>query len=172
MKMKTSKLYSLLLFFVLVMAGCDWMYNSPVLYNVDIYKTKGDYRHLYTINMSGDEISAINCWTRDRTLWSGLNQDTICDRRQYGANGYVLSETNRLTDIYLSFTFKETVLKEIAMNNPGHSLPEDTLLKYILDNDPYLEFWRCTTTLQLSDSVKINEIIRNGEIEKYFERLK
>ena len=171
MKPKKLQLIILILIFPLSF-GCDWIYNSPVLYNVDLYKTRGDYRHLYTINLSGDEISAINCWERDKTLWSGLNQDTICDRRQYGANSYVLSETNRLTDVYLSLTFKEIVIKEIAMNNPGHALPDDTLRKYILDKDPYLEFWRCTTTLELRDSVKINEIIRNGEIEKCFERLK
>ncbi len=122
--------------------------------------------------MSGDEISANNCWEWDKTLWSGLNEDTICDRRQNGANGYVLSESDRLTDVYLSLTYKEVLLKEIAMNNPGIPLLDDTLRKYILDEDPYQEFWRCTTTLQLSDSVKINEIIRNGEIEKYFEQLK
>jgi len=131
MKPKKLQLIILILIFPLSF-GCDWIYNSPVLYNVDLYKTRGDYRHLYTINLS----------------------------------------TNRLTDVYLSLTFKEIVIKEIAMNNPGHALPDDTLRKYILDKGPYLEFWRCTTTLELRDSVKINEIIRNGEIEKCFERLK
>ena len=172
MKTTILKLSVMFLFLLFMGASCDWMYDSPVLYNVDIYKTRGDYRHLYTIRMSGDEISANNCWERDKVLWSGLNEDTICDRRQNGANGYVLSESDRLADIYLSLTYKEVVIKEIAMNNPGHALPDDTLRKYILDTDPYLEFWRCTTTLQLSDSVKINEIIRDGEIEKYFEQLK
>ncbi len=172
MKSKILKLSTIILLFLFIGAGCDWMYNSPVLYNVDIYKTRGDYRHLYTIKISGEEISANNCWERNKVLWSGLNQDTICDRRQYGANGYVISETDRLTDVYLSLTYKEVVLKEIALNNPGHALPDDTLSKYILDEGPYLEFWRCTTTLQLSDSIKINQIIQNGQIEKYFERLK
>jgi len=171
MKQKIIKLSTMFLFMLMMGAGCDWMYNSPVLYNVDIYKTKGDYRHLYVIRMSGDEISAINCWERDKTLWSGLNQDTIYDRRQYGANGYILGRCN-LSDIYLSLTYKEVVLKEIAMNNPGNALPADTLRKYFLDEDPYLECWRCTTELELKDSLRINEIIQNGEIEKYFKRLK
>lgn len=170
MKTTILKLSVIFLFLLFMGSGCDWMYNSPVLYNVDIYKTRGDYRHLYTIRLTGEE--NFNLWTADKTLWSGLNQDTIFDRRQYGANGYVLSETDRMTDIYVSLTFKEVVWKEITMNNPGHALPNDTLQKYILDEDPYLEFWRCTSTLELKDSVKINEIIRNGEIEKYFERLK
>lgn len=58
------------------------------------------------------------------------------------------------------------------VNNPGKPLPDDTLRKYILDKDPYLEFYECTTTLNLGDSVKINQIILRGEIEKYFKRLK
>ncbi len=63
-------------------------------------------------------------------------------------------------------------MKEIAMNNPGYALPADTLRKYILDKDPYLEYYRCITTFTLEDSLEIKEIILNGEIEKYFERLK
>ncbi len=166
--LKSSVIFLLLLF---IGAGCDWMYNSPVTGNVSLFKTKGDYRCLYTISMSGDEISAVNLWTRNKKLWN-LDSDTIYDRRQKTVNGYVIGESERQTDVYLSLTHKEVVLKEIAMNNPGHALPDDTLRKYILDEDPYLEFWRCTTTLELSDSVKINEIIRNGEIGKYFEQLK
>jgi hypothetical protein len=147
------------------------MYNSPVTSIVWLYKTKGDYRHLYTIRFSGEEESGVNLWTRDKTLWSGLNEDTIYKWRQNAANGYVISGPAKLTDVYLSLTYKEVLLKEIAMNNPGHALPDDTLRKYILDTNPYLEFYRCPN-LGLEDSVKINEIIRNGEIEKYFERLK
>ncbi len=58
------------------------------------------------------------------------------------------------------------------MNSPGKPLPNDILRKYILDKDPYLEVYRCITTLELKDSIQINEIIQNGEIEKYFKRLK
>lgn len=171
MKSKILKLSTIFLLFTLIGAGCDWMYNSPVKYNVDIYKTKGDYRYLYTIGISGDEISAKNCWEKDRVLWTGLNKDTIYKRRQSGANGYLIGRIN-LNDVYLSLTHKEVVLKEIEMNNPGNALPDDTLRKYILDTKPYLECWRCITELELSDSVRINEIIKNNEIEKYFKRLK
>lgn len=171
MKTTILKLSTILLIFNLLNA-CDWMYNTPVTGNISLYKTKGDYRHLYTINMSGDEISAVNLWTRDKTLWSGLNKDTIYKRRQKAANGYVIGESEVRTDVYLSLTYKEVVLKEIAMDNPGHALPDDTLRKYILDKDPFIEIYRCITTFELEDSVKINEIIRNGDIEKYFKRLK
>jgi len=170
MKTKILKLSTIFLIFYLL-NGCDWMYDSPVKYNVSLYKTKGDYRYLYTIKLSGDEISAVNLWTKNKKLWS-LNEDTIYTGRQKVANGYVLGGPRQLTDVYLSLTHKEVVLKEIAMNNPGHALPDDTLRKYILDKNPYLEYYRCITTFGLEDSVIINEIIRNGEIEKYFERLK
>ncbi|MFV0590235.1 MAG: hypothetical protein ACK5M7_02520 [Draconibacterium sp.] len=170
--MKTTilklSLFALLLIFT--GAGCYWMFNSPNINDVWLYKTRGDYRHLYTIRLTGDE--NLNLWTTDKTLWTGLNKDTIYVWRQKAANGYVISGPAKLSDVYLSLTFKEVVLKEIAMNNPGHALPNDTLQKYIVDEDPYLEFWRSTSTLEFKDSVKINEIIRNGKIEKYFERLK
>lgn len=170
MKTTILRLSTIFLLFNLL-NSCDWMYNSPETKFVWVYKTKGDYRHLYTIRLSGEEESGVNLWTRDKTLWSGLNEDTIYKWRQNAANGYVISGPAKLTDIYLSLTYKEVLLKEIAMNNPGKPLPNDTLLKYVLDTNPYLEFYRCTN-LGLEDSVKINEIIRNGEIEKYFERLK
>ncbi len=171
MKSKILKLSTVILLFLFIGAGCDWMYNSPVTGIVWLYKTKGDYRHLYTIKMSGEEISANACWELDKSLWTGLNEDTIYKWRQNAANGYIISGPAKLTDVYLSLTYKEVLLKEIALNNPGHPLPDDTLRKYILDEDPYLEFYRCTD-LGPDDSVKINKIIQNGEIEKYFERLK
>lgn len=170
MKTTILKLSTIFLIFNLLNA-CDWMYVSPVKYNVSLYKTKGDYRHLYKISMSGNEISAVNLWTKNKNLWN-LDSDTIYDRRLKTVSGYMIGESERPTDVYLSLTYKEIVLKEIAMNNPGHALPDDTLRKYILDKDPYLEFYRCITTFELEDSIKINEIIRNGEIDKYFERLK
>ncbi len=95
----------MLLFFIFMGTGCDWMYVTPVKYNIDLYKTKGDYRHLYTIDMEGDKISAISCWTRDKVLWSGLNKDTIYKRRQKVANGYVIGRY-RPTHVYLSLTYK------------------------------------------------------------------
>ncbi|HCY00281.1 MAG TPA: hypothetical protein DG754_09105, partial [Bacteroidales bacterium] len=89
MKTKIIKLSIILIVFNLL-NGCDWMYNTPVTGNVSLHKTKGDYRHLYMIRMSGDEIWAKNCWERDKTLWSGLNEDTIYTGRQKVVNGYVL----------------------------------------------------------------------------------
>src|SRR6056297_1604163 len=164
MKITILKLSTFFLIFNLL-NGCDWMYDSPVTDNVWLYKTKGDYRHLYTIRLSDEKESGVNLWTSDKTLWSGLNKDTVYRWRHKAANGYVISGPAKLSDVYLSLTYKEVLLKEIAMNNPGKPLPNDTLWEYILDTNPYLEFYRCTTTFGLEDSIKINEIIRNDQIE-------
>ncbi len=169
MKIKISKLIVIIFAFSF---GCDWMYVQPVTGGVFLYKTKGDYRYLYDIYMSGNEISAVNFWGHGNTIFASLDKDTIYDGRQKVVHGFILDEDANLADVYLSLTHKEIVLKEIVTNNPGKPLPDDTLRKYILDKDPYLEFYECTTTLKLGDSVKINQIILRGEIEKYFKRLK
>ena len=55
------------------------------------------------------------------------------------------------------------------------AMPHDTIRKYIIDKDPYTEFYRNKTDVKrftLEDSLEIREIILNGEIDKYFEKLK
>jgi hypothetical protein len=74
-------------------------------------------------------------------------------------------------------THKEHLKREVINSEMelGVSVSGDTLRKYIIDKDPYTEFYRNKTDvkrLYLSDSLEINEIILNGEIDKYFEKIK
>lgn len=166
------------LFCIFLLAGCDWFSNDPSTLNgIYLYKTKGDYRHLYEIRMVGDNIiGSEHLWSfyNPDELLSILNTDTIYNGRQKMANGYVLDDAaHYIEDVYLSLSYKDVLLKEIAINNVGKQLPNDTLRKYILDVDPYVEFYEAKNpALHLSDSLRINQIILDGEIDKYFERLK
>ena len=45
-------------------------------------------------------------------------------------------------------------------------------MKVYLDKDPHLEYYRCITTFNPDDLVKLYEIILSGKIEKHFWRLK
>lgn len=50
----------------------------------------------------------------------------------------------------------------------------DELQNSIIDADPFIEYYMALKPgrFVIGDTAQINEIIRNGEIEKYFERLK
>ncbi|MBN2773539.1 MAG: hypothetical protein JXR31_04775, partial [Prolixibacteraceae bacterium] len=98
--------------------------------------------------------------------------DTVYRFRHKLMSGYILDyEADERYDVFLSLSFKEYVLKEIEVN---HSiLQTDSLKKYILDKQPFTEFYRNMTDVKrftMKDSVEVNEIIKNGQIEKYFKK--
>jgi hypothetical protein len=145
---------------------------------IAIYKTNGDYFNLVDVGMKGDK------FIRTESFWNNrydtfdkmevVDNDTIYKYRWRLINGYVLDkEADYHQDVFLSLTFKEYLAKEIGM---GKSLSHDTLKKYIIDKDPFTEFYSSKSEPYYSyysiDTAEFNSIIRNGELEKYFERLK
>lgn len=162
--------------------GCDLFNIEDLRPRLALYKTKGDYFDLVTIGMKGDEIYSINGFWNDRydAITSGMeikNNDTVYTGRYKLPEGYTIGSAEGLQSVFLNMTFKEYLNREIinARKGLGVIIPEDTLRKYILDKDPYLEFYRNNTDvkrLKLSDSLEIKEIILNGEINKYFNKLK
>ncbi len=175
-----AKIIIVSIFLLLTETGCDNVSDKDYA-GIAIYKTNGDYFNLVDVGMKGDE------FIRTETLWNNryntfvkmkvVDGDTIYPNRYRLAGGYSLDlEALVGSDVFLSLTFKEYLLKEIGM---GKNLSHDTLIKYILDRNPYIEFYRETSNPKTflppdieDDTAKINSIIRNGELEKYFERLK
>lgn len=175
---KSFKSYfeSFLLFSLLAMlVSCD---KTEADYpGISIYKTNGDYFELVDVGVDKGKITRIpTAHYLSTLLFSTL--DTAYKARIRLANGYVLDlEANVKNDTYLSLTWKELFLKEIKSG--GHVLTADTLTKYIIDTNPYKEFYRETKYPQkylppniLNDTAEINTIIRNGELDKYFEHIK
>ena len=134
-----------------------------------VYKTRGDYFDLARMWMDGNKIVAHFSATEKMVI---LENDTVFyPPRMRMSNGYVLDAGAALNDVYLSITWKEMYEMEQKYNT--RSLPEDTLRKYILDKNPYIEYWgenKCE--LQIEDYARINELIEDGELHKYFKRIK
>lgn len=173
--------YSILLFIILFVS-CSILETEDQKPGIALYKTKGDYFDLVTIGMKGDKIYMMpRYWNHGlNSISKGMeiiDMDTIYTRRYKLPQGYVLDAEGGLKVVFLNMTFKEYLNREIinAEKELGVIIPEDTLRKYILDRDPYLEFYRNNTDVkrfELSDSLEIREIILDGEINKYFDRLK
>lgn len=164
------------------MYSCDLFENEALAPGVTIYKTRGDYFNLVNIGMKRDKIYRTNSY------WNGRydsyhfidfrNGDTLYTQRYKLTNNYILdTEADERYDVFINITFKEHLKRE-KINSEiglGVAIPDDTLRKYILDKDPYTEFYRNKTDVKrffLTDSLEIREILINGEIDKYFEKIK
>lgn len=160
--------------------GCEIFDNESLPPGISIYKPKGDYFDLVDIGMMGDKIYRTNSYWNER--YESFNymeirgDDTVYTCRYKLPDGYILdSDANEQNDVFLNITFKEQLYRELSGNHPGAAMPHDTIRKYILDKDPYIEFYRNRTNVKLfsiSDSLEIKEILLKGEIDKYFKKIK
>ena len=145
-----------------------------------IYKTKGDYFNNVSVTMkkNGDIIFYPDYHSPGRNSIDSrikiTEDDTIYTRRAKLISGYIISAEIEERSIFVDFTFKEYLKYEI--NNPHvGGVPENVLIEHILDDDPFLELYidpNRPRKYELSDTALINQMIRNGELEKYFEKIK
>jgi hypothetical protein len=170
MKTIILKLLPILLFSWLNFS-CDIVNTEDLGPGISIYKTKGDYFNFITVGMKGDQVFRIYHYYSDSKMVVSGN-DTIYRFRWQLPNGYVLdAEADERYDVFLNITCKEQFYREL------HGIPfiNDTIKKYIIDKDPYLEYYRNKTEVKrfgISDSIEIKQIILDGEIDKYFEKVK
>jgi len=168
MKTIVYKISAIVLLYTLIGAGCKPEALAP---GISIYKTRGDYYELVTIGMKGNKIFRTSHLIGDRYRFDYTGNDTVYNRRARLVGGYVLDkESSEEYDVFLGLTFKEYMRKETKY---GY-LPDDSLYKYIIDKNPYTEYYRENRSegFSISDTAAINEIIRKGELQKYFNREK
>jgi hypothetical protein len=137
---------------------------------LNIYKTKGDY-FLY-VNTWGKQMAPTAYRANDGRLGE-LNDDTIYKCRTRLIDGYILSAENTVDDYFTNITFTEMARYNDSLGIA--SFPRDSVFKRVIDENPYIEFYHdehSPRIFELTDTAKINKIIRNGELEKYFKRLK
>ena len=142
---------------------------------ISLYKTRGDYFDLADIGMKGDQITRLPDYYARFSRFIITDTDTVYKNRAKLINGYILDvEADETRDVFLDLTFKQYM----ALASRGH-LREDTLKKYILDKDPYVEFYRDIANprrfdndIEYIDTSEINQIIGEGKIEEFFTRLK
>jgi hypothetical protein len=174
MKPKKLRLIILILIFPLSF-GCDLIKTEADSPGISIYKTRSDYFNLITVGMKRDQVFRIyNYWSANDTFerMAVIGNDTVYKRRYKLPNGYVLDEeADERYDVFLNITCKEQFYREMH----GIAFTNDTIKKYIIDKDPYLEYYRFKKDLPamwIEDSLKIKQIILDGEIDKYFEKVK
>jgi hypothetical protein len=104
-----------------------------------------------------------------------IGSDTVYKSRHRLEDGYVMD-----ISIYVDDYFTDIPINKIVAYNEAHgsgsSYPLDTLLSHVIDKNPFIEFYKDTGNLiEAYDSTRIrllNEMIRNGDLEKHLVRLK
>lgn len=169
----------LLLFFtvLLMLSSCDKITTEADYKGVSLYRTNGDYFENVVVWMNKDGGVAGKPGFPLSNLYI-TETDTINRNRARIVDGYVLDGEGTLRDAYLSVTYKDYLLWLERYDEL--SFPDDTIWKYMIDLDPYLELWRAkdnedfTANSEVSklDTVGLKQIILDGKIEEYFTRLK
>lgn len=145
-----------------------------------VYKTKGDYFNYVSITMEDGRIIFMPDYYNSarNSIDSRLEiteTDTIYTGRFKLINGYIISEETTKNSVFVDFTFAEYLRYDIEHPGDDGGITRDVLLDNILDDDPFLELFYDSNRPRkygLSDTSLVNQIIRDGELEKYFDRLK
>lgn len=132
---------------------------------VQVYKTKGDYTH-----------NAYVLFDKDKNCILGYFDDidtTLFPMPLYG--GYYLHHEMSPIAAFLSISPEE--YNENAMH---YSL--DTLKQMIIDDDPFIEYFSATDNYRLYDyngtnpmgidTAYINQLIKDGDLKKEFNKVK
>jgi hypothetical protein len=117
--------------------------TGPVI----VYKTRGDYSNLISVNLS-----------KDGTRVTALpGQDYVEEQRPIPlANGYWLQRM--VGTVYLSITIDE------FSDMSNHYTNED-LLRAVIDKDPFTEYYNiCSCVDDNQDTAAFNRIIREGRL--------
>lgn len=176
--MKTKPFFLIVVFSGLLLTyGCSLFETEDLLGGFMIYKTKGDYKEYITVGLKDGKIVRSE---GDTNITRRVTSDSLCADRIPLVNGYEMGRPfNIEKDAYVKITFKE-FLQYCDRHNVG-ALPSDTIYKYILDTDPFTEayreittndFFECELPYVLPDTAVVNQIIRNNEIDKYFNKVK
>jgi hypothetical protein len=140
-----------------------------------IYKTKGDYLN-YVHIWAGTRAPNIYTVKDGRIKIEG--GDTISANRLKLIDGYIFAEEANPSDYFTDITFAE--LTGYNENHPD-LFPKDSMFERVIDEEPYLEFYidkayefgiSNLDEFDLLTVEQLNEIIQNGELEKYFDRVK
>ena len=169
----------LLLFFtvLLMLSSCDKITTEADYKGVSLYRTNGDYFENVVVWMNKDGGVAGKPGFPLSNLYI-TETDTINMNRARIVDGYVLDGEGTLRDAYLSVTYKDYLLWLERYDEL--SFPDDTIWKYMIDLDPYLELWRAkdnedfTANSEVSklDTAGLKQIILDDRIEDFFTRLK
>ena len=128
-----------------------------------IYKTKGDYLNLISCLVNNDGNHIIFIYDHSNIDRIKLVQNYVFDQ-----TGFIFKNNNVA---FLSLTGNEYDNKFNNDTAFKYKYPSDTLDKLIKDKDPFIELYQLRDNEKI-DTAKFNSIICNGDLSKYYKRLK
>ncbi len=153
----------LVLLFMFLACSCERIKDKNV--TIWVYKMKNDYSKNVPVRLSENKLKI--------TVFPGPNdldlRWPVKLTNSYFLNGSIGSNTG-----YLSLTIEEYNKYETS---PG----ADSLYKLLIDKEPFIAFYQrddYNSTFRDEngaygiDTILLNELIRNNELEKYFVKLK
>ena len=167
-----------LILLLFAVTSCESFNCQSTAPGITIYKTRGNYYDLVTVGLKEGLIVRKPSYSHDSFKFSFANNDTVYRYRVMLINGYVLDcESDEFTDVFLDISFKQQMLMELNLGRT--TLADSVILNHIIDREPYIEFYRDESTPRIFgqfadeiDTAVINQIIREGNIEQYFTRIK
>jgi len=169
MKTKTICFFLVTLFFLIIGTGCEKVGKEVLEPGLSIYKTQNDYFNNVHTNLMDGEVYYIQSLLSKVTIDD--NGDAHYIFRVNLIDGYILAAEHSSTAAFLKYTNKEYYEMELQGFHPSM----DEIENSIIDADPFLEFYydpAYPRVFEMRDTARINEIIKNGEIEKYFKKAK
>jgi hypothetical protein len=170
--LKNASFVLFILFLILILSCNDNKDISGVEEpSFSIYKTKNDY--YYNVHTWVDKVPMEFRIFEKKYFKTG--NDTIEILRIRLEDGYVLAYSTGHDNYFTDITFGE--FYSFCEKNSPETFPLDSVLERVVDQDPFIEYYYDTSYNYLpiddpEDLEKINEIIRNGELESYFKKVK
>jgi len=170
MKSTFLKISVFILLLAFMGAGCekDGTAKAPDP-GLTIYKTRNDYFDKMNINLLNGKVY----YLPDVLIVTDNNGEVHLKSRVKLVDGYTLaSGDHSILTAFLGYTIEEFYnMTEVQKIHPSF----DDLQDSIIDTEPFVEYYYDSNSpaiFGLGDTALINEIIRKGEIEKYFKKLK
>jgi hypothetical protein len=140
------------------MQSCWWSGSEDD--TIWVYKTKEDYSDKVTIELSKDK-------TRITSFYGPPDVQLRWPEKL--ADGYYLNGTLGVNSAILSVTKEEYMKQKLPFSI-------DSMFSLIIDKDPFLEFYQYQGNEFVIeggfDTVRINTLIKNKELTRYFHRIK
>jgi hypothetical protein len=139
----------------------------------EVYKTKGDYFNY--VNTWGKKNAPSSLSLADSNQISVVGTDTVYKLRWVLEDNYVMGLAISSKDYFTDMTFAEIVtFNEKYPEKLNY--PIDEIFKRVIDKDPFLEFYVDENNIfyhrDSNDIQQINQLIKDGKLEKYFKKIK
>jgi hypothetical protein len=143
------------------------------LFTTRVYKTRGDYYK--NVHTWGND-NGPTCYSLESGLFITIvGTDTVCATRWRLDDNYVMERDICADDYFTNMTYAELAAYHIS-HPDGPCYPIESMLGRVIDENPFLEFYDDENNIfyhrDSSDIAQINKLIRDGELEKYFKKIK